>query len=179
MVLPDVADSQPDFEIFKLILRQVNPSAVIVSSRQDERFLTALRSLSRRSNGGAEMEGGRWENQHEGGSQFSFVGTQPGSVASADHYDDEGFCVHVLRGKDFAPDPCKSRLLRQRLPEEPPGRSDKEHLLYIQSLLPFSNDKMVRAAGALLMFLDEHASSYGIDLLGGAIPVLDIVVWQL
>ena len=87
--------------------------------------------------------------------------------------DQPQLCIQT--GREFAPDACKQRLQALRLPEESKSQDQTEHLLYITSLIPFSNEIMVRAAGALLRFLDKSGMELlQLDLVDGHIPVLNV-----
>ena len=69
--------------------------------------------------------------------------------------------------KEFSYQSCLRRLEEQRLPseihrvvvavdEQPLVYNEEEHYIRIRSLIDFSSECMVRAAGALLNFLDKY-----------------------
>ena len=74
--------------------------------------------------------------------------------------------LHILSSKEFNYQACLRRLEEQRLPsemhkndgsqEQPQIYNQEEHYILIRSLIDFSSECMVRAAGALLNFLDKY-----------------------
>jgi hypothetical protein len=127
---------------------------IVASSRQDERFLGALKELS-------------GDNLRESPN------------AAADGADAEGGEerpeLFIQTGREFAPDSCKQRLQSLKLLGAPRTSDTREQLLYITSLIPFTNEIMVRAAGALLKFLDKSAIEIlQLDLVDGQVPVLSV-----
>jgi len=92
----------------------------------------------------------------------------------------DGPQLFVQTGREFAPDSCRSRLQALKLPGEPKTHDAKEHLLYITSLIPFNNEIMVRAAGALLKFLDKSSIELlQLDLVDGLVPVLNVHICSM
>ena len=85
--------------------------------------------------------------------------------------------LHIASSKEFSYEACLRRLEAQRLPREiqndcglagnPLGYDEEEHFILIHSLIDFTSECMVRAAGALLHFLDKyqiggpHLDAYG------------------
>lgn len=87
-------------------------------------------------------------------------------------------CSHLFlcHSKLFSPEACKRRLLAVKLPCEPKNNSDDEHELFISSLLPFRHERTIRAAGALLQYLDKHGRElFQIGSDSGKVPVLSII----
>ena len=74
--------------------------------------------------------------------------------------------LHIRSAKEFSYQSCLRRLEEQRLPseihrvvaadEQPRIYNEEEHYIRIRSLVDFSSECMVRAAGALLNFLDKY-----------------------
>jgi len=157
-LLPDTVDSLSDFEVVRALFKQVSPKIVIGCSRQDARFLAILKELS--------------------GDLFPEDRSQeptPRSGSTTVGFENQRPNLFIQPGREFAPDPCKHRLRELRLPDEPKSSSDEEHRFFLQSLIPFANIAMVRAAGALLKFLDKR----GLELLqvstvNGKVPVLNV-----
>ena len=50
---------------------------------------------------------------------------------------------------------CMRRVMNLRLPGEPEAISDTDHRVFMSGLVDFNLECVVRAAGALLHFLDE------------------------
>lgn len=71
--------------------------------------------------------------------------------------------LHVLGSKEFFHETCVRRLEEQHLPRESNQSMNEEqtdecadsHYIFMHSLIDFSSECMVRAAGALLKFLDK------------------------
>jgi len=83
--------------------------------------------------------------------------------------------LFLLNGKEFSPELCKQRILSLKIPYEPKNNSPEDHFLFISSLIPFRNENMVRAAGALLKFLDKSAIEiFQMEVIDGQVPVVDV-----
>jgi len=88
--------------------------------------------------------------------------------------------LFILPGKEFMPDECKQRLQSIRLPYESKVHDAFDHRVFATSLIPYNNEIMIRAGGALLRFLDRQAIELlHIDLVDGCIPILDINVFSM
>jgi hypothetical protein len=162
-VLPDTAEAAPDFETLRALFKQVSPKMIIGCLRQDARFLAILKQLS----------GDLYTENLGDGDAPTPSGTSSVPVVRECQRPN----LFIEPGKEFAPDPCKRRLQEIRLPDEPKSNNDIEHLHYVTSLIPFSNLVMVRAAGALMKFLDKRGMELlQVDLINGRTPVLNVKI---
>lgn len=88
--------------------------------------------------------------------------------------------LYQIPSRDYIPDSCKQRVQALQLPFEPPNLDPADHLKFITSLIPFSNEVMVRAIGCLLKFLDKSAIElFQLELVRGYIQVTDVVLFKL
>lgn len=127
----------------------------MVSSRQDERMLKVMQELC----GDQILDRNDTEN------------LSPPVPSSGT----ENAQLYRIQGKDFAPEPCKQRMLSLKLPNESKNTTPEEHMLFITSLIPFTSEIMIRSAGGLLRFMDRSAIEvFQIELVNGHVPVLNI-----
>jgi hypothetical protein len=132
---------------------------LIVNSRLDERLLKVLYELT----GNKVLD-----NDNE---------DVPDRVLGSQASESHSCQLILLNGKEFSPEPCRQRLLGLKIPYEPKDNSVEDHNLFISSLIPFHCEIMIRAAGALLKYLDKSAMEiFQIDLVEGQVPVLDIKI---
>lgn len=151
--MPDTAESNPDYYILRSIFRQVLPRYLVINSAQDERLLKAA----------CEICGDNLSDATEQGEE-----TPPTPEAGSTK-------LITLNSKLFSPEGARARVLLVKLPSEPKDSNDADHELYMGSLIPLGNERMMRAAGALLQFLDKRARElFQISLVEGRVPVLDI-----
>jgi hypothetical protein len=88
----------------------------------------------------------------------------------------EGAHLVTLQYKMFSPEVCKGRLLSVRLPYERKNLEDSEHALFIASVIPTQNERMTRAAGALLQYLDKRGGElFQMEMKEGHVQVLNII----
>lgn len=101
--------------------------------------------------------------------------SRPSTVQQVAEETASGTQMIQLAPKMFYIEHCKARLMAMRLPSMPQNCSDHEKELYISALIPVHHEKMVRAAGAVLQYLDKRGLElFQIEPMDGQIPVLDI-----
>ncbi|XP_032221965.2 mutS protein homolog 5 isoform X2 [Nematostella vectensis] len=98
--------------------------------------------------------------------------------------NDEQLCqqtdVEVLPAIDFTVDACKRRIIALNgLPGMPQHFTDMERTIYMTSLVPFDNVNMVRAAGALLKYLEKKRFGQELEDPDVHVPILDLVVFSI
>ncbi|KAL8601031.1 hypothetical protein ACOMHN_030688 [Nucella lapillus] len=131
-----------DFVTLQQILREVEPSAIILSSKQDERLLKVLKQSG--------------DNE---------------SVDSNSDQDDEHNLV-FLPSSDFGVESSKRRILSLSIPALPAHSTETERVLHFSSLLPFHSFCVVKAIGGLLKYLDQARVGVELDDASVRVPVL-------
>ena len=125
-LLKDIPDDPDSFERLKALLQQVNADFVLVSARQDDRLIDFLKDFYHQKSGSSSEE------QKQLPPQL------------------------ILRpGMDFGLTSCERRVKQMRMPGEPP-RNQQEQNLQVAAHVDFSSICMVRAAGALLKYVDKN-----------------------
>ena len=173
-MLPDISDSAPDFDILRSTFYQVNPTYVLVNKNSEDRFLEVLNQLTGNSVAAVGAEGGG-------------PGQGQGRPRNANEEDDtetrsmnDTVCLYQLPSKDFNPFTCKERVYSIKLPFEPKTNGQQEHMMFLTSLIPFSNENMIRAMGCLLKFLDRCGRElFKIDVAQGQAPVVDVCLFKM
>ncbi|CAG7833064.1 unnamed protein product [Allacma fusca] len=225
-LLSDTSENPMDFEIVKLIYRQVEPGIILLSTRQDQRLVSLVTELIKVEDVvGTEDDTPSFSRSRispgisiSRGSSPAFVtspslsglnefpkpikdetfftprdtqcsmssgswGVQYGEVDPPGRARDGGRCgcqLITVAAKEFAPDPCKARVKAQRLPREGDSVDSSNHLIFVTSLISFKNMCMVRAAGALLSFMDKNGLSlFNLRMKDGRVHVEDIRTFQL
>ncbi|KAF4524171.1 hypothetical protein B566_EDAN010627 [Ephemera danica] len=84
---------------------------------------------------------------------------------------------HILPGKDYQYEACRSRVLSLRLPGAPDD--DDAQLTYVHSLIDMTAESTVYALGGLLGFLDRCWCDINLDVTERKAPVLAINVISL
>lgn len=85
--------------------------------------------------------------------------------------------LHILAGKEFSASTCLRRLTGQRLPCEAAEATSTDHRVLISSLIDFASPCTIRAAGALLRFLDKF--QIGGESNGLGFPIFTINQFKL
>lgn len=132
---------------------QIMPRYLLLSANQDERLISVACQMC-----GVNLRDPETEDEEVEQSQ---------AIASSK--------LVRLQGKMFNFEICKRRVLSIKLPFEPKDSNDDEHELFISSLIPIRNERMVRATGALLQYMDKRGGElFQIQLVDGHIPVLTV-----
>ncbi|XP_076441308.1 mutS protein homolog 5-like [Babylonia areolata] len=132
-----------DFVLLQQIVRQVEPSAIILSSKQDERLLKVLKKSTAVSNGPDSSS------EEEGEHKLVF-----------------------LPSSDFDVGASKRRILAVPLPALPSHSTETERVLHFSSLLPFHSICVVKAIGGLLKYLDQARVGVELEEASVRVPVL-------
>ncbi|XP_074643458.1 mutS protein homolog 5-like [Tubulanus polymorphus] len=141
-----------DFLLLKTVKHQIQPSCVITSSKQDDKFITVLQTLAQDS----------YDNENsEENLRFS-----------------NGF-IQLLPSLEFNQDVCKRRLLAIDLPSIPEHYTETERTIHVSSLVPFDNVNMVRATGALLKFLEKNRIGVELEDAEVRVPIIALKVFSL
>ncbi|XP_011270058.1 MSH5 protein, variant [Capsaspora owczarzaki ATCC 30864] len=82
--------------------------------------------------------------------------------------------LEKLPAGDFAPDLCKRRLIHAHCAMVPPYLRDEEREVFIQSAVPFENVQMIRAAGALVRFIELHRVGVELEDAHVRVPITTI-----
>ncbi|XP_033111357.1 mutS protein homolog 5-like [Anneissia japonica] len=137
-----------NFTILKRVCQEVEPVSIVVSSKQDEKFLKVIQPLD--TNEVTDMP----------------VVNQTGRV-------------HILPSIDFALESCKRRLVSMNLPTIPDHLTDVERSIYISSIVPFEHEKVIRAAGALLKFLEKQRVGVELEDASVKVPIVSLNIFSL
>lgn len=139
------------FTTLQSIIREISPTCVLISSKQDERLTKYLKSMVQKHFG--------CNNEEESPSNNDII--------------------HILPGIDFSFEVCKRRLLSTELPTMPKHFLENERNLYLSSLIPFENVLMVRAAGSLLKYLEKNRVGIELEADHIKVPILNIKTFSL
>lgn len=156
-MLLDVVESD-DFLFLKRIFRQLHPTCILLSSKQDDRLVQTLKSLvSTNSDAG---------NFSPASDDISFS-------------TEDSNRLRFLPSIDFNPDICKRRILNLDLPGIPDHYTDTEKTLYFSSLISFDNITTIRATGGLLKYLEKMRIGVELEDASVRVPVMDLKVVTL
>ncbi|KAK3089281.1 hypothetical protein FSP39_002315 [Pinctada imbricata] len=137
------------FTFLKRVFRQVQPVCVVLSTKQDDRLVSVLKST---------------------------LNTE--STVDASNSDGNQF-LQFLPSIDFSLDICKRRILFLDLPAMPKHYTESEKTIYLSSLVPFENVNTIRAAGGLLKFLEKNRIGVELEESSVSVPVIDIQFFSL
>ncbi|XP_070196128.1 mutS protein homolog 5-like isoform X2 [Littorina saxatilis] len=132
-----------DFVLLQQILKEIEPSAIILSSKQDERLLKILKQTPEESE----------------------------AVDSASEQDGENKLV-FLPSTDFALEASKRRILSLSVPALPSHSTETERVLYFNSVLPMDSFCVIKAIGGLLKYLDQARVGVELEESSVRVPVL-------
>ena len=135
-LLRDIPDLSPSYEMLTSLVYQVEPDIILVSARQDQTLLECLKCLCGNPD-----------------SETSSSGTE--ESRSAD--DGSGRCISLVMrpGMEFGLSSCTRRVRRMEVPGNP-ATCEQEQLVKLSAFVDFSCNSLVRAAGALLKYLDKN-----------------------
>ena len=138
-LLQDIPEISPEFELLSSLVYQVEPNHILVSARQGSELLDKLTILT----------------GHKANSSHS---TDPESCDIRDDAQDvanRNINLIIRPSIEYNPTSCKRRVFNTDLPE---NTNLSEQELHIRSAMYFDNgsDNMMRAAGALLKYLDKN-----------------------
>lgn len=156
-MLLDIVESD-DFLFLKRILRQLHPTCVLLSSKQDDRLVQTLKSLvSTNSDAGN-------------------ISLASDDISLSTEHSNK---LQFLPSIDFNPDICKRRILNLDLPGIPDHYTDTEKTLYFSSLISFDNITTIRATGGLLKYLEKMRVGVELEDASVRVPVMDLKVVTL
>ena len=146
-LLKDIPDDSESFEILDALLRQVKADSVLVSARQEERLMEFLKEFYQQNDNGS-----------------STTNTTTASTNTEDETEIAEVPLPsevVLRpGLDYSLKACEMRLKQIRVPGPGgpggPPPSQREQALQVAAVVDFTCICMVRAAGALMKFIDKN-----------------------
>lgn len=173
-LMNDLVDPPPLHKIAITVLSQLNPKHVLLCSRHKESFSKAMNRFSNKIDTIITEDLSATDTTTDEGSTVTAgaemtANTTTGLNDSLAGIED----VKVLPGVDFALGSSRRRLMSLRLPGESDASLEDHHLMIHSLIDPLSED-MIRAAGALLKFLDKSQIG-GLNLDGsGGVPILAI-----
>ncbi|ESO92536.1 hypothetical protein LOTGIDRAFT_233005 [Lottia gigantea] len=135
-----------DFSYLKRAIKQIEPAEIILSSKQDDRLLKALKKTVEEVYCGKRTD------------------SNPASDTSS--------ILQYMPSIDFSLEICKRRILSIDLPAMPKHYTDTERILYMSSLISFDNVSMVKATGGLLKFLEKKRIGVELESHDVRVPVL-------
>lgn len=156
-MLLDIVESD-DFLFLKRILRQLHPTCVLLSSKQDDRLVQTLKSLVSTNSDAGNIS----------------LASDDISLSTEDSNK-----LQFLPSIDFNPDICKRRILNLDLPGIPDHYTDTEKTLYFSSLISFDNITTIRATGGLLKYLEKMRVGVELEDASVRVPVMDLKVVTL
>ncbi|KAK6178854.1 hypothetical protein SNE40_011344 [Patella caerulea] len=143
-----------DFTLLKRAIKQIEPTAIILSSKQDDRLVKSLK-----------------QTVHEVySSKIKTGGSEQTEMAEILQY---------LPNIDFSLEICKRRILSLDLPAMPKHYTDTERVLYMSSLISFDNVAMVKAIGGVIKFLEKKRIGVELEDHNVRVPVLGFKVFSL
>ena len=135
-LLRDVPDNCEEFEMLSMLFYQTEPDKILMSARQDQDTIKFVKEL--------------FSDQTTVCDDQSFL-TNPESAASLGSSQ-----KIVLRpSREFSLKHCERRLRSISIPGKKP-KSEQERDILLSAFIDFSCDNMVRAAGALLNYVDKN-----------------------
>ncbi|ELT91413.1 hypothetical protein CAPTEDRAFT_89832 [Capitella teleta] len=140
-LMPDTLDSWHDHHIMTTVLKQVQPTCIIVSSKQDDNFVRMLK--------------------HASCSECTLL-----------EVTDTVFIMPSLRRN-------RQRLFALKLSSMPSHFTVAEKKMYINSLIPMDNERMIQAGGALMKYVDKLRVGVELESNRVRVPVLNISVFSL
>ncbi|KAJ0182826.1 hypothetical protein K1T71_002195 [Dendrolimus kikuchii] len=100
----------------------------------------------------------------DGKNQSAFIQLVKKTAFDSDA-NNEGRCRLVfLSMREYSFEACKRRIHSLSLPNEPPNCTEDERIVFLRTLIDFSQTQSVHALGALLRYLDMHWSSTNLGL---------------
>ena len=142
-LLRDVPEGFEEFEMLSMLLYQTEPDKILMSARQDQNTVKFVKDL--------------FSDQESLSHNQSCV-TDPGSAESPLQSQ-----KIVLRpSREFNLKDCERRLKSINIPCKKP-ESDQERDILLSAFIDFNCDNMVRAAGALMNYVDKNYRHVGGD----------------
>ena len=158
-LLSDLPDGGPEFEVVRQVVHQVEPHYLVVSGRQDRALLNLLRGLAGSTN-------------LEASSARSAASTE--EVPAGAHLS-----LVVRPGMEFAAAACRRRLLAVQVPGAREVGDEQEQLRRLAPYVDFSCTSMVRAAGALLRYMDGLPGSLEVEGRGAVLLLGSLAVEKM
>lgn len=160
-LMNDLADPGPHHGLVATVLAQLSPRHVMISSKSSDAFSGIVKQL-------VGPEASSAANESTSTSATTLTGTTRDNCMR--HSE-----LLQLPSQDYNYANCERRLLSQRLPG---SRDADDHHLLIHGLVDASCEAMVRAAGALLRYLDKNkVNGPDLDHGSGGPPILAIRQW--
>ncbi|XP_071954087.1 mutS protein homolog 5-like isoform X2 [Antedon mediterranea] len=104
---------------------------------------------------------------------------QPETIDENETIVNQSNRVQIVPSIDFALESCKRRLVSLNLPTMPENFTDIERSIFISSIVPFKCEKVIRAAGALLKFMEKKRVGVELEDMGIKVPVLSLHLFSL
>ncbi|XP_039755100.1 mutS protein homolog 5-like [Pararge aegeria] len=102
----------------------------------------------------------------DGKSQSTFVNAVKRVVLANDTNQNTKCQLAFISAKEYNFEACKRRIYSLALPHEPANCSDEERIIFLRTLIDFSQTQTVHALGAMLRYLDLNWSNLIMDLHG-------------
>ncbi|XP_059469871.1 mutS protein homolog 5-like [Neocloeon triangulifer] len=149
LVLSDIPELAPQFNVTKTLLLQIQPSQIATCGRLAEAFINVLKNYC-----GPDEEAA-------GVQKRCYLNLMTGN-----EYKHEFIKNRILALRlPSEPEACRG--------------DDKLHLTYIHSLVDLNNDCSVYALGALLKFLDKHWGTLNLEVRDQTAPIVAVKKFSL
>ena len=155
----------PPFNLAQRLVYELKPVAVITSAKQDTGFLNVLRSLQRLKNSTALSNSTSLEESNCNSN-------------SSSESTSEQFLLEMLSSVEFDYQSGRQRILLVETPGMPRDYSKMERSMFLSSRVPFDNVATIRAAGALLRYLEKKRIGVMLENPGVSSPILNFQLFS-
>ncbi|XP_067137660.1 mutS protein homolog 5-like isoform X3 [Centruroides vittatus] len=145
----DQPEVNPDFPLVKLMLKQVQPTVVLISSRTDENLIKILL-------------------QHKNLTDLEDIMTNQTNKF-----------IQFLPYIQFSYEAARHYLRFLNIPSIPKNLNETEKHIYLSALINFTNISLVRSCGALLNYLQKERIGIQLEEESASVPVLGITAFSL
>ena len=142
-LLRDLPDNCEEFEMLSMLCYQTDPDKILVSARQDQETIKFVKDLF---------------NDEETVCDNQSSVTNPESAVSLG----SSLRIVLRPSREFSLKHCERRLRSISIPGKKP-QSEQERDILLSAFIDFNCDNMVRAAGALLNYVDKNYRIVGSD----------------
>lgn len=152
-----------DFHVISLLIKQLEPGHVVISTRTDFNLMKFLKKFASNSNSIDSLQkiGDSTETTSSVDQDVDqeFINSTP-SVQECESQIELSACfvLHILSARLFQFEQCKNRILAMNLPQIANVTDNQERFIYLTSHINFTETNVIKALGVLLFFIEKNTS---------------------